>query len=63
MSLQCRRISMVKAAKEKLAEHKNLGQRSPLSIMQVAELIDIVSGLTRPAITTALYNEDSFSLN
>ncbi len=63
MSLQCRRISMVKAAKEKLAEHKNLGQRSPLSIMQVAELIDIVSGLTRPAIKTTVFAPDAFSLN
>lgn len=63
MSAKCMRKSMVNAAKEKLNLHKSLGQRSTLSIVQVAALLDIVTGKTLPSTGAAVYNEETFSLN
>ena len=63
MSAKCMRKSIVNAAKEKLNLHKSLGQRSTLSIVQVAALLDIVTGKTLPSIGAAVYTEEAFSLN
>jgi|GEM_PF-3494369 len=63
MSLKCMRKTMVNAAKEKLNLHKSLGQRSTLSIVQVAALLDIVTGKSIPSNSATVYNEEAFSLN
>ncbi len=63
MSAKCMRKSMVNAAKEKLNLHKSLGQRSTLSIVQVASLLDIVTGKSLPSTGAAVYSEEAFSLN
>lgn len=63
MSFKCMRKTMVNAAKEKLNLHKSLGQRSNLSIVQVAALLDIVTGKSVPSNNTTIYNDEAFSLN
>ena len=58
--------TIVATAKKKLAIHKNLGKRSSLSIMQVAELLDIVSGNVEiePIVPSkGAFFENAFSLN
>lgn len=37
--------SILRTAKRRLAEHKNLGHKSSLSIYEVAELHDILAGV------------------
>lgn len=37
--------TILRTAKQRLAEHKNLGHKSSLSIYEVAELQDIVAGI------------------
>ena len=56
---------MIKSAKEKLALHKSLGQRSTLSIFQVAELLDIVSGNSeeQSVVSPSIFFDNAFSLN
>jgi hypothetical protein len=49
MNVGCKRITLINSAKEKLALHKDMGQRSGLSIMEVAHLLDIVSGKSIPS--------------
>ncbi len=64
MNLGSMRKIMIKSAKEKLARHKNLGQRSTLSVLQVAELLDIVTGNSESATThPAIFFDNGFSLN
>ncbi len=64
MNLGSMRNMMIKSAKQKLAQHKNLGRRSSLSILEVAELLDIVSGNNLPnEVDTGLSLKSAFSLN
>lgn len=65
MNLGSMRKTMIKSAKEKLAIHKSLGQRSTLSIFQVAELLDIVSGNSaeQSAVHPSIFFDNAFSLN
>lgn len=64
MNLGSMRKTMIESAKAKLAQHKTLGQRSTLSVLQVAELLDILSGKTDPTTTYSnLFFDSSFSLN
>lgn len=65
MNVKCIRKTLVNRAKEKLAQHKHLGQRSGLSILEVAQLLDIVSGKTISGDITPslLVQEPFFSLN
>lgn len=64
MNLGSMKKLMIKSAKEKLAHHKNLGQRSALSVLQVAELLDIVSGISEPStVNSKIFFNNAFSLN
>ena len=65
MNLGSIRKTAIKSAQAKLAQHKTLGQQSTLSIMQVAELLDIVSGKTEvtTAYTNIFFDNTTFSLN
>lgn len=63
MNLGSVKQSMIKSAKEQLANHKNLGNRSRLSIVQVAELWDIVSGMHDSKTTSNIFFDNAFSLN
>ncbi|MFT5823851.1 MAG: hypothetical protein ACI8ZM_005116 [Crocinitomix sp.] len=64
MNLGSMRKIMIKSAKDKLARHKNLGQRSTLSVLQVAELLDFVTGNHESATThPAIFFDNGFSLN
>jgi hypothetical protein len=64
MNLGSMRKIMIKSAKEKLALHKNLGQRSSLSVLQVAELLDFVTGNSETAPKhPAIFFDNGFSLN
>ncbi|NOQ72920.1 MAG: hypothetical protein GQ574_13005 [Crocinitomix sp.] len=64
MNLGSMRKIMIKSAKDKLARHKNLGQRSTLSVLQVAELLDFVSGKNEATTThPAIFFDNGFSLN
>lgn len=64
MNLGSMKKLMIKSAKEKLALHKNLGQRSALSVLQVAELLDIVTGNNETAaVNPELFFNRTFSLN
>ncbi len=63
MNLGSMRKTKVNTAKEQLALHKNLGQRSALSILQVAELLDIVSGKDESPEYSAIFFDNPFSLN
>ncbi len=55
--------TVIRSAKNQLEAHKNLGQRSNLSILQVAELWDIVSGRSEKAAMAELFLDKPFSLN
>ncbi|WP_070137044.1 hypothetical protein [Crocinitomix algicola] len=56
--------SMLNSAKAKLDQHKALGQHSRLSIFQVAQLLDFVSGKSESnQIPKELFLEETFSLN
>jgi len=55
--------TVIRSAKNQLEAHKNLGKRSDLSIMQVAELWDIVSGRSEKTEHSSIYFEQAFSLN
>lgn len=64
MNLGSMKKLMIKSAKEKLARHKNLGQHSSLSVIQVAELLDIVSGNNEPStVNSNVFFNNTFSLN
>lgn len=64
MNLESIRKTMIKSAKDQLEHHKNLGQRSNLSLMQVAELWDIVSGNSESGNTNSgIFFDNVFSLN
>ncbi len=55
---------MLNSAKAKLDQHKALGQHSRLSIFQVAQLLDFVSGKSESnQIPKELFLEETFSLN
>lgn len=57
-------MTLIKSAKAQLDMHKSLGRRSKLSIIQVAELLDIVSGKTEPSdVHASIFIDNSFSLN
>ena len=53
---------MINSAKRRLSEHKSLGHKSSLSIMEVAELLDVVNGFNTKALAH-LKAETNFSLN
>lgn len=55
--------TVIRSAKNQLEAHKNLGKRSDLSIMQVAELWDIVSGRSEKTEHSSIYFEQAFSFN
>lgn len=64
MNLGSMKKLMIKSAKDQLARHKNLGRRSNLSILQVAELLDIVSGKNETTtVSTGIFFDNTFSLN
>ena len=64
MNLGSIRKTMMRTAKEKLARHKDLGKRSPLSVIQVAELLDLLHGNTELSNAhSGIFFENSFSLN
>ena len=64
MNLGSMRKTMISSAKAQLDRHKNLGQRSTLSIIQVAELLDFVSGMNDAGmIPTGVFLEGTFSMN
>ena len=64
MNLGSMRKTMIKSAKAQLDRHKSLGQRSTLSILQVAELLDFVTGKNDAGmIPSGVFLEGSFSMN
>ena len=64
MNLGSMRKTMIESAKAQLTRHKDLGQRSNLSIVQVAELLDVLSGKSEPSTScSGIFFENSFSLN
>lgn len=44
MNLENIKLNMINAAKAKLNQHSQLGSKSNLSILEVAELRDIIAG-------------------
>jgi len=62
MNLQDLKQNMINSAKRRLSEHKSLGNKSSLSILEVAELLDVVNGFNTKAIAN-LNSETNFSLN
>lgn len=62
MNLQDLKNNMINSAKRRLSEHKSLGHKSSLSIMEVAELLDVVNGFNTKALAH-LKAETNFSLN
>lgn len=65
MNLENSRKTIIKSAKAKLENHKILGRHSNLSLMQVAELWDIVSGNVEAQSfkSNAMLGGNFFSLN
>ncbi|MCC7455184.1 MAG: hypothetical protein IT222_13530 [Crocinitomix sp.] len=64
MNVGSMKMTLIKSAKAQLDMHKSLGRRSKLSIIQVAELLDIVSGKTEPSdVHASIFIDNSFSLN
>ena len=57
--------NVVKAAQNKLNLHKRLGNKTHLSILEVAELLDIISGKAENAKIepNALIGETNINLN
>ena len=62
MNLGNRKQTAIRSAKNQLETHKNLGNRSNLSIFQVAELWDVVAGRSEKK-QSSIFFEKVFSLN
>lgn len=63
MNLEDIKNNIVKSAKAKLNRHRVMGSRTKLTVTEVAELLDIVSGMAEEA---SIEPEDligNFSLN
>ncbi len=64
MNLDAIKKTILKSAQDQLALHQNLGQRSRLTVMQVAELWDIVAGKSEKENPNAgIFFDNTFSLN
>ena len=63
MNLEDIRKNVIKSAYLKLDRHKNLGAQSNLSISEVAELLDIVHGMTDESRSATQKLINSISLN
>lgn len=63
MNLEDIRNNVIKSAKEKLNRHRIMGAKTSLSITEVAELLDIVSGMAQDARVEAESLVGRFSLN
>ncbi|MEO9533270.1 MAG: hypothetical protein ABJG68_10050 [Crocinitomicaceae bacterium] len=63
MNLEQIRQNVIKAAQNKLNRHKSLGSNTNLSINQVAELLDIVSGRANEIPVSADQFIGNYSLN
>lgn len=62
MNLQDLKENMINSAKRRLSEHKSLGNKTPLSILEVAELLDLVNGIQHKA-SMSFKTQKNFSLN
>jgi hypothetical protein len=62
MNLGNRKQTAIRSAKNQLEAHKHLGNRSNLSIFQVAELLDIIAGRSEKT-QSSIFFEKAFSLN
>lgn len=63
MNLEDIRNNIVKSAKAKLNRHRVMGSRTKLSVTEVAELLDIVSGMAQDARVEPEDLIGRFSLN
>lgn len=63
MNLDEIRNNIVRSAQMKLNRHKVMGDKTNLSILEVAELLDIVSGMAEDAKITPKDVIGNFSLN
>jgi hypothetical protein len=63
MNLNEIRNNIVKSAQQKLNRHKVMGAESSLSILEVAELLDIVTGMAEDARIAPRDVIGNYSLN
>jgi hypothetical protein len=63
MNLEQIRQNVIKTAQSKLNKHKSLGSNTNLSLNQVAELLDIVSGRAIEIPVSAEQFIGNYSLN
>lgn len=63
MNLEDIRNSIIKSAKEKLNRHRVMGSSTKLSVTEVAELLDIVSGRAEGAKVAPEDLIGNYSLN